>query len=393
MQKRHSKYRWIIVLAVFAVTIALGSCSDDAPAMTLRTDDVWNPVSTSAPEATTEATTAATVPEQPASGGRESCSYTADGKIAQKICYDENGKLIALYIYDYENGLLCSESVYDALSRLVSESRMQADGSKVTRGYVYDAAGNVLEQTKKVYSANGILREEHTLNPYGDSESAILYDEAGNRSGTRTYYYTQAGYPNGYTDTDLNGKKTRYNNDGSVYVQTQTQNPGPNNGNNGNNGNHGNNGHGGTRVVEEKSADGTRTVKTYAADGRLLTTFTYRIIAGKERLLRNVDNQGLYGEEFEYDNAGKLLRKTAFNTNIYGRRTKEVFYDANNTVVSSKDYTYDDQGRKTSEIVYDASGTKTGYTLYEYIAKKDGTYKTKVVVYDAKGNVKSSVVY
>ncbi len=338
-----------------------------------------------------------------ADGSRETYVYSEDGKVVSKTVYDANGNFVARYDFSYTNGSVTREKQYNDAGKLVNDTIINEDNSKIVTERGYDSENNMTGGTTVYYDANGTVREVHTLNKFDGITDSVIYDEQGKRVVTRQYHFTAAGYGDGYTEVDAAGKTTRYNEDGTVRkneekpvastttkakttasttkatttAQTTAKPAEP------------------TVYTEETRVGSDRVVKYYnvAADGKktLSNTITYRVINGQELVLTNIDEIRGYGRQNEYDAKGNMLYYLTYNVK-YGKRITEIKHNVDGSVVYTKTYEYNDEGKRIRENQYDASDNLTGYITYEYIAKKDGTYKTKVVTYDAKGKILSSIV-
>ena len=315
-----------------------------------------------------------------ADGTREVYEYGADNAIVQKWVYDPNGTLTERHTYSYANGVLVAEKMYDGADHLLYEVAKEADRT-VTVERTYDENGSLTGGAKYLADNSGRILEMHTLNAYDDVIASEFYDAEGKVTGSRQYHFTAAGYPDGYTEINAAGKKTRYNQDGSVRKEAAVTTKKP------------------TKPTPPQktytktvqNADGSTSVYTYtkATDGTetLLQTQTYRKFNGVEKLLTNIDHAGGYGTENTYTLSGQWTGQKRFNIDKWGHRTLINTFDTNGALVSSETCTYDGQGRPVLRTYKDANGNVEKTVEYEYIpnSKKERGYTIKETTRDANG--------
>lgn len=207
-----------IIVFLFKDTIFPPADSESDDDANVTTVDVVNTV-----ESTTEETEVSeglpTIVELP-DGGEEHYRYNEDGTVRSKVVYAANGAFVMRYEYTYSDGEVVREKQKNAEGKLVKDTVLNADSTKTVTEYYFNGT-KMTGGVKNVYAANGTKKEEHTLNEYGDATSVKFYNAQGNMTVTREYHFTNDGYRDGYTDTDSSGKKTRYNEDGTVYKQPE----------------------------------------------------------------------------------------------------------------------------------------------------------------------------
>ena len=124
-----------------------------------------------------------------------SYAYTADGKLASKICTDADGKVQWKFTYAYDaTGNIIDESAFNASDVLTDRTIWKYNGKQVDESY-YNADGTLLGKiiTKKddsgrvvevaKYDGSGWLevKQVHTYNDAGKLSEIAYLDYAGNQ--------------------------------------------------------------------------------------------------------------------------------------------------------------------------------------------------------------------
>ncbi|MBE6680358.1 MAG: hypothetical protein E7598_07550 [Ruminococcaceae bacterium] len=383
----------LTLLGTLCYVACANGISDRAAAVRFESDNDQSVVTTA--EQPTDTSTVATS-SKPAPIETEKTEVLSDGsKVVSH--FDKTGKILSKTGFD-SSGNMTYEKEYYSPGKISKETTYK-NGAVTTTTNNYDASGNMTDGFKTVKYSTG-EKEEHILNAYGKEINSKYYDQNGKLTLTREHHFKN-GARDGYTETDKNGNKVRFNEDGSVRkaatttaatttkatttteatttkvtttAATTTAKPEP----------------GPDDLVTETQKVGSDTVVKYyklsSSGSKILSnTITYRTINGKELKITDVDEIRGYGRQNEYDGNGNLMKYVTFNVE-YGRRVLENHFDANGVFQKSMRYKYNSDGKKIEESTYDASDKLTGFVTYEYLKSPSGA-KTKITTYDANGKV------
>ena len=342
--------------------------------------------------------------------------YDEDGKKTKRLSYDENGEIKSYTTYEYdEKGNLIKEENFDAAGALqeyyvyecdedgyiLKETRYDANGvkrscteyfenttnenkyfgSKQRRSESYDSDGSLSGITE--YNRNGdIVKSEQYISGklYGIEERE--YDESGNLIKSSSYDADRkfTGYSvYGYNESGKRIKISKYDGSGTLTGYTEIK-------------------RNGDYILSETvyDGDGNKTEYTeYLENTSDYTKYSRRkryekYENGKLAELTEYNEKGERTKRISYDGEGNKREYTEYITlkvkhNGYEGTTIDIKTDEiynNGKLERRTEYEYDENGNRTKILGYDGNGKLTEYTETKY----DGEYVLFETVYDGEGN-------
>lgn len=150
-----------------------------------------------------------------ADGSFDTLAYWYDdaGLVVKKVLSDDEGTIETTETFEYTDGLLVREAVYDGEEDLVSEST-----------YVYDEDG-LLDGKETRHLYDGIsLRQEYIYNDAGHREAILSYDSDGALVGRVLLTLDEKGRPTGVEEEDKQRKNQtslQYDDRGHIVFQEE----------------------------------------------------------------------------------------------------------------------------------------------------------------------------
>lgn len=147
------------------------------------------------------------------------CRYDAEGRLVEKRSEDEDGDLEQLEVFEYRNGLMTRNAVYDEEPAGEGEE----EPAEEIR-YTYDHSGKMLEE--EVFNhTDGVFRHKvHVYNDNGHRIAVKVYDEEEELIERVLMEPDEEGRPVRMVEENRKKKNTlnlRYNNKGNIVYQEE----------------------------------------------------------------------------------------------------------------------------------------------------------------------------